>query len=124
MPRTANLPLVCKTPDSWAEQALKQPLALLNDHAHLERKAATNALDLLPRWPQVSPPHKWVATMTSIARDEVEHLGIVSRILEKRGGKMTKHHETPYAQALRRLVRLGLAARPPWAWTRSDAIKF
>jgi tRNA-(ms[2]io[6]A)-hydroxylase len=109
MPKVVDLPLLCKTSDDWAEQALKYPLALLNDHAHLERKAATNALDLLPRWPQVSPPHKWVAIMTSIAKDEVEHLGIVSRILEKRGGKMTKHHDTPYAQALRKLVRLGLA---------------
>ena len=109
MPRVVNLPLLCKTPDEWGEHALRYPLALLNDHAHLERKAATNALDLLPRWPQVNPPHRWVATMTSIARDEVEHLGIVSRMLEKRGGKMSRHHDTPYAQALRKLVRLGQA---------------
>ena len=109
MPRVVSLPLLCKTPDEWGEHALRYPLALLNDHAHLERKAATNALDLLPRWPQVNPPHRWVATMTSIARDEVEHLGIVSRMLEKRGGKMSRHHDTPYAQALRKLVRLGQA---------------
>ena len=111
MLRSKSLPLLCLTEDNWAEHVLRAPLALLNDHAHLERKAATNALDLLPRWPQVSPPQRWVATMTSIARDEVEHLGIVSRLLEKRGGKMTKNHDTPYAQGLRKLVRLGQADR-------------
>ncbi len=40
-------PLGRATPRSWAATALVDPLALLNDHAHLERKAASNALELL-----------------------------------------------------------------------------
>lgn len=105
----ASLPLKVLTPKSWASSVLLQPLALLNDHAHLERKAASNALDLLPRWPEADPPKRWVNMMISVARDETSHLGIVSRILERRGGIMTKSHKNPYAQALREEVRFGTA---------------
>ena len=40
-----DLPLRYTTPAEWADHVLASPLALLNDHAHLERKAATNALE-------------------------------------------------------------------------------
>lgn len=102
-----DLPLKWKTPDRWAKQVLEQPLALLNDHAHLEKKAATNALDLLNRWPEPTPPENWVQAMTAIARDEVEHLAIVTRLLARRGGRLTRTHSNPYAQGLRDLVRIG-----------------
>src|SRR4051812_26823003 len=46
----ADLPLLHHTPASWADAVLSLPLALLNDHAHLEKKAAANALELLNRW--------------------------------------------------------------------------
>ena len=102
-----NNVLKVSTPISWARQALTDPRALLNDHAHLERKAATNALDILPRWPEGSAPSKWIKLMTAIARDEIQHFGVVVKLLEKRGGKLTKHHSNLYTQALREKVRLG-----------------
>ena len=67
-------------------EGLESPLLLLNDHAHLEKKAATNALELLNRWPEPNPPENWVAAMTAIVRDEVEHLAIVSRLLARGAG--------------------------------------
>ena len=82
-------------------------MELLNDHAHLEKKAAANALELLNRWPEPSPPENWVSAMTAIARDEVEHLAVVSRLLARRGGRLTKQHSNPYASQLRLLVRKG-----------------
>jgi tRNA-(ms[2]io[6]A)-hydroxylase len=105
--RVADLPLRYLTPDGWAVAVMRQPVLLLNDHAHLEKKAAVNALELLNRWPEPNPPENWVQTMTSVARDEVEHLAIVCRILARRGGRLTKFHKNPYATALRGLVRLG-----------------
>lgn len=110
MPKTAqavSLPLRWETPESWAERALEKPLVLLNDHAWLEKKAASNALELLNRWPEPNPPENWVAAMTAIARDEVEHLAVVVRILARRGGRLTRSHVNKYASALRDLVRLG-----------------
>ena len=44
-----EIPLLNRTPEEWAELALRDPLALLNDHAYLEKKAASNALELLNR---------------------------------------------------------------------------
>jgi tRNA-(ms[2]io[6]A)-hydroxylase len=102
-----DLPLRYQTPESWAKLALKQPLALLNDHAHLEKKAAGNALELLNRWPQPVPPENWVQAMTTVARDEVEHLAVVTRLLSRRGGKLTRTHQNKYAAQLRKLVRMG-----------------
>lgn len=110
--RNANeLPLLVHTPLSWAEEVLASPLLLLNDHAHLERKAANNALELLPRWPDADPPKRWVQVMISVAKDEISHLGIVTRILERRGGTMTRSHKNQYAFDLRALLRLGQGER-------------
>src|SRR5205823_8030104 len=102
-----DLPLRFETPLAWAAAALESPLELLNDHAHLEKKAAANALELLNRWPEPNPPENWVAAMTAIARDEVEHLAIVSRLLARRGGRLTRQHSNPYASELHKLVRKG-----------------
>src|SRR5438045_8270364 len=103
----ADLPLRYHTAASWAREVLRQPLALLNDHAHLEKKAAANALELLNRWPEPNPPENWVSAMTAIARDEVEHLAVVSRLLARRGGRLTRQHSNPYASELHKLVRWG-----------------
>jgi tRNA 2-(methylsulfanyl)-N6-isopentenyladenosine37 hydroxylase len=105
--KDATLPLKWETPAEWARRALSKPLELLNDHAHLEKKAAANALELLNRWPEPRPPENWVAAMTAVARDEVEHLAVVTRLLARRGGKLTKSHSNPYANALHGLVRKG-----------------
>jgi tRNA-(ms[2]io[6]A)-hydroxylase len=105
--READLPLRYHTPPAWARQVLARPLELLNDHAHLEKKAAANALELLNRWPEPSPPENWVSAMTAVARDEVEHLATVCRLLARRGGRLTKQHSNAYASQLRALVRQG-----------------
>lgn len=102
-----DLPLKYQTPPEWGPVVLREPLALLNDHAHLERKAATNALELLLRWPTPNPPENWVHAMTSISVDEASHLNTVSRLLARRGGALSRTHRNPYAAELRRLVRIG-----------------
>ena len=102
-----DLPLRYLTPPDWAAAVLLRPLELLNDHAHLEKKAAANALEMLNRWPEPSPPENWVAAMTAVARDEVEHLALVCRLLSRRGGRLTKQHTNPYARQLRDRVRQG-----------------
>ena len=104
---TFELPLLVTTPDEWGAHALANPEALLNDHAHLEKKAAQNALELLHRWPEPCPPENWVVAMTAVARDEVEHLALVVRLLSRRGGTLTKAHRNDYARALRGVIRPG-----------------
>jgi len=103
-------PLRWQTPATWPRRVMDDPLALLNDHAHLEKKAASNALELLHRWPSGTDgdlPRHWAAVLTGVARDEVEHLATVTRLLARRGGKLSRTHRNPYAADLRDLVRTG-----------------
>lgn len=104
--RIAELPLHVQTPAEWARDALADPLALLVDHAFLEKKAANNAMDLMARWPGDWVPG-WVETLTGVARDEAAHLSQVVRHLMKRGGRLTRLHKNPYANGLREKVRKG-----------------
>jgi tRNA 2-(methylsulfanyl)-N6-isopentenyladenosine37 hydroxylase len=101
------IPLVSRTPEAWAELVLRDPLALLNDHAYLEKKAATNALELLNRWPEPSCPEEWTITLAAIASDEASHLNAVVRILVDRGGRLERTHRNDYANRLRLHVRKG-----------------
>jgi tRNA 2-(methylsulfanyl)-N6-isopentenyladenosine37 hydroxylase len=100
------LPLESRTPPEWARVVLADPVALLIDHAFLEKKAATNAMDLLTQWPS-DWVDGWVETMTAVARDETAHLARVTRLLLARGGRLERIHKNPYANALRLLVRKG-----------------
>jgi tRNA-(ms[2]io[6]A)-hydroxylase len=105
-PEIAALPLHSRTPVAWGRSALAEPISLLIDHAFLEKKAATNALELLTRWPN-DWLEGWVEAMTGVARDEVAHLAQVVRLLLSRGGRLDRFHKNPYANALRQLVRKG-----------------
>ena len=103
----SELPLKIETPVKWAQKVIENTLSLLNDHAHLEKKAASNAMDMLNRWPTSMPPQSWVANMIHVAKDEIEHLHVVNKLLERRGGIMSKSHKNPYAASLNGLIRLG-----------------
>ncbi|HEY3740732.1 MAG TPA: tRNA isopentenyl-2-thiomethyl-A-37 hydroxylase MiaE [Bryobacteraceae bacterium] len=106
MHRADTLPLTLRTPASWGPLALADPNALLADHAILEKKAAYSAMEMLTRWPGDFVPG-WVEVMTTVARDEAAHLLQVTRILARRGGRLSRSHSNPYAAALRQLVRNG-----------------
>src|ERR1700751_4265806 len=94
------LPLPSGTPIEWERAVLAEPINLLIDHAFLEKKAATNALELLTRWPN-DWLDGWVETMTAVAKDEVTHLSQVTRLLAARGARLDRLHKNPYANQLR-----------------------
>ncbi len=73
----------------------------------MEKKAANNALEFLNLWPSAEAPEHWLSSLAAIARDETQHLQMVIRLLEKRGGRLARSHKTPYALELRGLVRKG-----------------
>jgi tRNA 2-(methylsulfanyl)-N6-isopentenyladenosine37 hydroxylase len=50
-----------------------------------------------------------VQAMTAISLDEVSHLQAVSRILARRGGRLTQSHANRYAADLHQLIRRGQA---------------
>jgi tRNA 2-(methylsulfanyl)-N6-isopentenyladenosine37 hydroxylase len=102
-----EIPLLNRTPEGWAELVLRNPLALLNDHAYLEKKAAANALELLNRWPEPVCPQEWTLTLALVASDEASHLSSVIKILVERGGRLERTHRNDYANRLRLHVRKG-----------------
>jgi len=101
-----SLPLHSRTPAIWGAAVLADPIALLVDHAFLEKKAANNAMELMTHWPNDWFPG-WVETMTGVARDEAAHLAQVVRLLKRRGGRLDRGHKNSYANELRLLVRKG-----------------
>jgi tRNA-(ms[2]io[6]A)-hydroxylase len=102
-----KFPLKYRTPSRWAAQALANPFALLSDHAYLERKAASNALEMLNRWPEPNRPDEWEMILSGVAKDEARHLDQVLKLLARRGGKLARLHKSQYATDLRALVRMG-----------------
>jgi len=98
------LPLALPTPREWAARALERPVALLHDHAHLERKAAVSALYLVAHWPV---REGIVERMSAVAREELEHLERVHRILRRRGARLGHEHHNEYVRGLQDVVRKG-----------------
>ena len=92
-----------KLPDSWLPIALANLPAILVDHAHLERKAATSALnlekyrDLFPR----------VSELNAIAIEELQHFELVLALLRKRGILFGQPYPSPWIAGLMHSVRNG-----------------
>ena len=89
--------LINKTTEDWIELAISNPMEMLLDHAHCERKAAGVALQLMFRY--VSEPGL-SEVLSPLAREELEHFERVLSILNSRGKKLQKLASPPYAATL------------------------
>lgn len=90
-------------PDTWLPKALGQLPSVLVDHAHLERKAATSALNL-EKYP---PLHAKVDVLNAIAIEELQHFQLVLDLLRRRGIPFTQAHPSPWISGLMRALRQG-----------------
>ena len=92
-----------KIPADWLPKVLADLPAVLVDHAHLERKAATSALnlekyrDLFPR----------VEELNAIAIEELQHFQLVLDLLKKRGIPFGQPYPSPWIAGLMKSVRNG-----------------
>lgn len=92
-----------KVPADWLTKVLANLTAVLVDHAHLERKAATTALnlekyrDLFPR----------VEELNAIAIEELQHFQLVLNILKQRGIAFGQPYPSPWISGLMRSIRNG-----------------
>lgn len=98
---TINLLKLASSPQ-WLEQALRNMDLILLDHSHCELKAANNAINLMFRYPG---HEKLVASMTAIAREELEHFHQVNQILADRQIPLAPLGSPPYAAALKKHIR-------------------
>src|SRR5712671_4649138 len=92
-----------KIPANWLPKVLANLPAVLVDHAHLERKAATSALnlekyrDLFPR----------VEELNAIAIEELQHFQLVLNLLKSRGIPFGQPYPSPWISGLMRSIRNG-----------------
>jgi tRNA 2-(methylsulfanyl)-N6-isopentenyladenosine37 hydroxylase len=91
--------LTVPTDSAWVAAALADLDAVLADHAHCEMKAASNALSLAARHPEIP---SIVVALTDLAREEIDHFQEVYAWLRRRGVSLGPPPKDLYAAALRR----------------------
>ncbi len=94
--------LASKTTDQWLKQAIENPIEILMDHAHCERKAAGVAVQLMFRY--LSEPGL-AEVLSPLAREELEHFELVLDILHSRGKTLLPLAAPPYGAKLSKQIR-------------------
>jgi tRNA-(ms[2]io[6]A)-hydroxylase len=94
--------LACETPLPWLEVALQKEDILLIDHAHCEKKAASTALSLIYRYPELIDLQK---KLSRLAREELRHFEQVLALIQARSIQFSHLIPSRYAGALHRHVR-------------------
>lgn len=94
--------LKCDSNPEWVPVAVEHPTEILIDHAHCEKKAAAFAMGMISRYPDKTV---LVHKMIEIAKEELDHFGIVVQELEKRGASLQADPGSIYAQKLHEHVR-------------------
>jgi tRNA-(ms[2]io[6]A)-hydroxylase len=92
-----------KVPADWLPKVLANLPAVLVDHAHLERKAATSALNL-EKFRDLFPH---VETLNAIAIEELQHFQLVLNLLRQRGIPFGQPYPSPWIAGLMRSIRNG-----------------
>ena len=88
--------------EKWIRLALSNPIEILIDHAHCERKAAGVAIQLMFRYP--SEPNL-SEVLSPIAREELEHFEKIFYFLKEKGIELKTLKPPPYGAALAKNVR-------------------
>src|SRR5258708_5827246 len=92
-----------KIPADWLPKLLANLPAVLVDHAHLERKAATSALNL----EKYRDLYSSVQVLNTIAIEELQHFQLVLDLLKRRGILFGRPVPSPWISGLMRSVRNG-----------------
>jgi tRNA 2-(methylsulfanyl)-N6-isopentenyladenosine37 hydroxylase len=92
-----------KVPASWLPKVIARLPGVLVDHAHLERKAATTALNL-EKYQELYPR---VDELNAIAIEELQHFQLVLGLLRERGIPFGQPMRSPWISGLMAGVRKG-----------------
>jgi tRNA-(ms[2]io[6]A)-hydroxylase len=92
-----------KIPETWQPQVVANLAAVLVDHAHLERKAATSALNL-EKYVEL---HDRVSELNAIAIEELQHFELVLGLLRARGIPFAGPQRSPWISGMMAAVRKG-----------------
>jgi tRNA-(ms[2]io[6]A)-hydroxylase len=103
------LHLASRTDPAWGEWACAHVDAILADHAHCEKKAASTAINLIFRYGGDVPG--LAAPLSALAREELEHFELVISHLHRRGLELGRNEPSPYAAQLMAVCRKDEPAR-------------
>ena len=92
-----------KIPDFWLPKVRSNLGAVLVDHAHLERKAATSALNL----EKYDELFDQVSELNAIAIEELQHFEQVLGLLRERGIQFSAAKKSPWISGMMTQVRKG-----------------
>jgi tRNA-(ms[2]io[6]A)-hydroxylase len=90
-------------PADWLPKILGNLPAVLVDHAHLERKAATTSMNL----EKYRDLYHRVEDLNAIAIEELQHFQLVLNLLKRRGIPFGQPFPSPWITGLMRSVRNG-----------------
>ncbi len=94
--------LASGTSTAWLEQAVANPIEVLIDHAHCERKAAGAALQLMFRY--LCEPGL-AEVLSPLVIEEIQHFERVLALLKTRGRYLEPLPAPPYGAALAKKIR-------------------
>ncbi len=102
LPSEVSELLQAPTSEAWVDRAVQELPVLLLDHANCEKKAASTALSLMFRYPQMD---KLTWRMSRLAREELRHYEQVQKILAQREIPFQHLKPARYADGLRKHLR-------------------
>jgi tRNA-(ms[2]io[6]A)-hydroxylase len=92
-----------KIPETWLPKVRSDLAAVLIDHAHLERKAATSALNL-EKYVEL---HGNLSELNAIAIEELQHFELVLQLLRERRIPFASPQRSPWISGMMNAVRKG-----------------
>ena len=98
------LGLKLPTDPRWVNIVEKSIEEIPTDHAYCEQKAASNAISLIVKYPEHP---ELVKDMTDIAREEMEHFGMVHDMILKRDLTLGRERKDEYVNDLLKFVQKG-----------------
>lgn len=96
------LNLQLPTDPRWVQLVEQDLREVLVDHAWCEHKAASNAMSIIVRFPEHTA---MVHELARIAREEMEHFGMVVERIEARGWQLNPERKDSYVNELLTFVR-------------------
>lgn len=98
------LGLKLETDPRWVNIVEENINEILTDHAFCEQKAASYAISLIVKYPEIS---ELVQKMTDLAQEEMEHFQRVHNLILERNEVLGWERKDPYVQDLMKYVKKG-----------------
>ena len=98
------LGLKLPTDPRWVNIVEKNINEILTDHAYCEQKAASYAISLITKYPEIT---EIVDKMIALSQEEMEHFQMVHNLIKKRGCELGRERKDPYVHDLMAFIKRG-----------------